>query len=83
MLKSIFKLTVSDSRFFPLVTKVNPWVSIATPVRWTCSSIYLKRKFYVKSNCDFKELVHIIEKTNCKQIRYNNVNKLLASSTSR
>ena len=35
-------LTVRDSRFFPLVTKANPWVSIATPVRWTCSSIYLK-----------------------------------------
>ena len=24
-----------DSRLRPLVTKVNPWVSIATPVRWT------------------------------------------------
>ncbi len=24
----------------PEVTKLNPWVSMATPVRWTCSSTY-------------------------------------------
>ncbi len=35
-------LTVSDSLLRPLVTNVNPWVSIATPVLWTCSSTYLK-----------------------------------------
>ena len=33
--------TVRDSRLFPLVTSVNPWVSIATAVFWTCSSMYL------------------------------------------
>jgi len=33
--------TINDSRFRPLVTSVKPCVSMATPVRWTCSSIYL------------------------------------------
>ena len=35
-------LTVRDSRFLPLVTKENPWVSMATPVFCTCSSTYLE-----------------------------------------
>ena len=35
------KLTVSDSRLRPEVTNVKPCVSMATPVRWTCSSMYL------------------------------------------
>lgn len=39
-------LTVRDSRLRPLVTKLNPWVSIATPVRWTCSSMYLQNTVY-------------------------------------
>ena len=46
------KLTVRDSRFLPLVTKVNPWVSIATPVLWTCSSMYLltiEKKIFFQS----------------------------------
>ena len=34
--------TISDSRFFPLVTNVTPLVSIATPTRWMCSSMYLQ-----------------------------------------
>jgi len=33
--------TINDSRFRPLVTNVKPCVSMATPVRWTCSSTYL------------------------------------------
>ena len=33
-------LPVRDSRFLPEVTKENPWVSMATPVLWTCSSMY-------------------------------------------
>jgi len=37
-------LTVKDSRLRPLVTNVNPWVSIATPVFWTCSSTYLQNQ---------------------------------------
>jgi len=28
---------IRDSRFLPLVTNVKPWVSMATPVRWTFS----------------------------------------------
>ena len=48
--KNIHKiLTVSDSRFLPLVTKVNPWVSMATPVLWTCSSTYLSK--HTKRSC--------------------------------
>lgn len=35
---------MSDSRRLPLVTKENPWVSMATPVLWTCSSMYLNTK---------------------------------------
>lgn len=35
-------LTVRDSRFLPLVMKVKPCVSMATPVRWMCSSTYLQ-----------------------------------------
>ena len=35
------KLTVRDSRLRPEVTNVKPCVSMATPVRWTCSSMYL------------------------------------------
>lgn len=35
---------MSDSRFRPLVMKEKPWVSIATPVLWTCSSTYLKKQ---------------------------------------
>lgn len=34
-------LTVRDSLLRPLVTKLKPWVSMATPVRWICSSTYL------------------------------------------
>ena len=34
-------LTVSDSLRFPLVTRANPWVSMATAVFCTCSSTYL------------------------------------------
>ncbi len=37
-------LTVRDSLLRPLVTKLKPWVSIATPVRWMCSSTYLTKK---------------------------------------
>ena len=33
-----------DSLLRPLVTKLKPWVSIATPVRWMCSSTYLTKK---------------------------------------
>lgn len=40
--KSMEHLTVRDSLLRPLVTKLNPWVSMATPVRWTCSSTYLQ-----------------------------------------
>lgn len=34
-------LTVRDSLLRPLVTKLKPCVSMATPVRWICSSTYL------------------------------------------
>lgn len=37
-------LTVSDSLLRPLVMKVKPCVSMATPVFCMCSSTYLKRK---------------------------------------
>lgn len=37
-------LTVRDSRLRPLVTKLKPWVSMATPVRWICSSTYLTER---------------------------------------
>lgn len=42
--KSTVALTVRDSLLRPLVTKLKPWVSIATPVRWMCSSTYLTEK---------------------------------------
>lgn len=38
-------LTVSDSRFLPLVINVKPWVSMATPVFCMCSSTYLKDSY--------------------------------------
>ena len=37
-------VTVSDSLLRPLVMKEKPCVSIATPVRWMCSSTYLQKK---------------------------------------
>lgn len=37
-------LTVSDSLLRPLVMKVKPCVSMATPVFWMCSSAYLQRR---------------------------------------
>lgn len=40
------RVTVSDSRLRPLVTNEKPCVSMATPVRWTCSSMYLKKKHF-------------------------------------
>ena len=49
-LDTVNELTVKDSRFFPEVTNVKPCVSIATPTRCTCSSIYLtlRRKKRIK-----------------------------------
>jgi hypothetical protein len=31
---------MEEPYLLPEVTKLNPWVSMATPVRWTCSSTY-------------------------------------------
>jgi hypothetical protein len=31
---------MEEPHLLPEVTKLNPWVSMATPVRWTCSSTY-------------------------------------------
>jgi hypothetical protein len=31
---------MEEPYLLPEVTKLKPWVSMATPVRWTCSSTY-------------------------------------------
>lgn len=52
-------LTVRDSLLRPLVTKLKPWVSMATPVRWMCSSTYLHNK-----NSNYHWFEYCIKSTN-------------------
>ena len=61
--KNIYKLVITfimltfkDSRFRPLVTNVNPCVSMATPVLCTCSSMYLFTKLNIFLAAFYKDI---------------------------
>lgn len=53
-------LTVRDSLLRPFVTKLKPCVSIATPVRWICSSTYLRKDQVGASENPFQQKIIIL-----------------------
>lgn len=66
-------LTVRDSLLRPLVTKLKPCVSMATPVRWICSSTYLmedkrkeKHRYTVIQWCNIGEINDLSSLTKLK-----------------